>query len=102
MLLNMYSVFDSASGIYDRPFFAVSDGAALRSFGDICLDAEHPIGKHPEHYSLFHCGSFNDNDCCFNLVDRTCLSTGLECVAQSRTVDKGAQLDLVKEIADAS
>lgn len=61
MLLLMFSVHDSVSGIYDRPFVARAEGDAVRSFGDIAKDKEHPIGKHPEHFSLFHVGMWNDN-----------------------------------------
>ena len=57
-----YSVFDSASDTYDRPFFAQSDGQAMRSFGDIAVNAEHPIGQHPADYTLFRVGSWDDNE----------------------------------------
>ena len=53
MRLNVYTIFDSASSAYMRPFFMSSDGQALRSFTDISQDAEHEVGKHPEDYSLF-------------------------------------------------
>ena len=61
MRLNVYCVFDRASGIYDRPWCANSDGAATRSFTDICSDADHPIGKHPEDYTLFRIGTWSDD-----------------------------------------
>ena len=53
MILFSYSVFDRCSGAYDRPFFAISDAAAIRSFSDIAVAADHPIGAHPEDYTLF-------------------------------------------------
>ncbi len=52
---------DSETGVYDRPFVGNADAMALRGFGDICSDADHPFGKHPEHYSLFRVGTFDDN-----------------------------------------
>jgi len=57
---NIYTVKDSCAGFYQRPFTAQSDGAAMREFADIAKDREHPIGKHPEHYSLWRLGTFND------------------------------------------
>lgn len=60
MKINAYTIFDSCSGAYSRPFFAAADGEAVRNFGDIASDAEHPIGKHPEHYSLYRSGTFDD------------------------------------------
>ncbi len=61
MLLLMFTVHDSCSGVYDRPFVARSEGDAIRSFGDIAKDDSHPIGKHPEHFKLFRIGTYNDN-----------------------------------------
>ena len=54
MIHKMYGVFDSASGVYDRPFVAISHGQAIRSFGDIAVAADHPIGQHPEDFSLVY------------------------------------------------
>lgn len=62
MRQNIYSIFDSALGAYLRPFFAASDGVALRSFTDIATDAEHPIGQHPEHYTLVRIGTYEDEN----------------------------------------
>ena len=75
MLLHLYCVFDVKSGVYDRPFCSVSDGVALRSFTDICLDADHPVGMHPEDYSLYWLGAFNDNDASLAIPDKKCLGT---------------------------
>lgn len=60
MIQQIYSVYDSASGIYQRPFVGQSHGQVTRSFTDIACDADHEIGKHPEDYTLFCLGSFND------------------------------------------
>lgn len=100
MRMFLYSVFDSCSGLYDRPFVAVADGAAIRSFGDIAVDAEHPVGVHPEHFSLFRLGEFDDNKGEVLGKDRVCLCTALERVSESRKVVKEAQLDLVESIKE--
>lgn len=98
MRLNVYSVYDVAAGAYARPFFSQSDGEALRSFCDIAVDAEHPIGKHPEDYSLFRVGQWDDNK--GKLVGEApeCLSTGMEAVARVQKVDKAAVANLEKEL----
>ena len=57
MKLFVFAVFDSASGVYDRPFVSRAEGEAVRGFADIAKDDTHPIGKHPEHFSLFRIGS---------------------------------------------
>ncbi len=87
MKLNVYSIFDTASGLYSRPFFTQSDPEAMRSFTDIAVDADHPIGKHPEDYSLFRLGTFDDDSGKLNKEDPECLCTALERISFSRSVD---------------
>jgi len=84
MKLNTYSIYDTASALYSRPFFTQSDGEAIRSFSDICQDAEHPIGKHPECYTLVRIGMFDDATGKFSDELNESLKTGLEAIAQSK------------------
>lgn len=92
MKLNIYSIYDTATGAYMRPFFAPADGMATRSFKDIATDATHEVGKHPEDYSLWRLGIFDDNKGTITPEDRECLCTALELVALSRKIEPG-QLD---------
>ena len=101
MRLNVYTIFDTASGAYMRPFFAMSDGEALRGFKDISLDADHAIGKHPEDYSLWRIGTFNDNTAKIEGEAKECLATALELVASAQRVDQEAHEKLNGEIKDA-
>ncbi len=98
MKLNIYSIFDTAAGLYSRPILCSSDGEAMRVFFDLTGDAEHPVGRHPEDYSLFRLGIFDDT--IGNLINEgnECLSTGLEAVAKNRKLNSGKQMDLVEEI----
>lgn len=86
MKQNIYSIFDSAAGAYMRPFFAISDALALRSFGDICCDADHPVGQHPKDYTLFRVGIFDDNN--GQLIPETpeALRNGLTMVKDSQKI----------------
>jgi len=88
MKLNIYSIFDTASGLYSRPFFTQSDAEAMRSFSDIAEDAEHPIGKHPEDYSLFRIGVFDDTNGHFVDENNECLVTALETVSKGRNIKR--------------
>lgn len=88
MKLTIYSVYDTAAGLYSRPFFTQTDAEARRSFNDIAMDAEHPIGKHPEDYSLFRIGIFDDNTGLLSNEANECLCTGLEMVAASRNIQR--------------
>ena len=96
MKLNAYTIYDVASGIYMRPFFSQADGQAMRGFKDIALDADHEVGKHPEDYTLYRVGSFNDVTGVMASEELEKLITGLECVASSRNVNK-ENLDLLNK-----
>lgn len=61
MELKVFTVFDSASEAYMQPIFALAEGVARRSFADAVNDPSTPFGQHPEHYTLFHVGKFDDN-----------------------------------------
>ncbi len=84
MKLNMYSIFDTASGTYNRPLFARADGEIMREFQNLCTDKEHPCGQHPEDYSLFRLAIFNDLTGMVTNEDNECLSTGLEMLALNK------------------
>ncbi len=94
MKLNIYTIFDTASGAYMRPFFLQSDGQAMRLFKDMASDAEHEIGKHPEDYSLFRIGIYDDNKAELIPEQRECLATALEVLADSKAVDKDKIRDM--------
>lgn len=81
MKTKIYSIFDTASGIYLRPTFARADGEIMREFSNLCADPNHAIGQHPEDYSLFRLGNFDDQGGKIQNEDNECLATGLEMVA---------------------
>lgn len=93
MNLVAYCIFDSASGAYDRPFFANSDGAAMRSFGDICVAADHPIGQHPADYTLFRIGRYDDSNANLEGESPSRLANGVEMVAKSKIIEPGSLLN---------
>lgn len=98
MKLNIYSIYDTATATYMRPFFMQSDGQATRAFSDIALDADHDIGRHPEDYTLHRIGVFDDQKAKLTQEDPDCLATALELIALARkNVRKTDQLDLLNE-----
>ena len=88
MKTQLYSIYDTASGIYDKVVFAPSDGIVTREFQDLCTSADHPYGQHPEDYSLFRLGSFDNLTGTVTDEKNECLATGLELVALSRNVNR--------------
>lgn len=61
MKLKVFSVYDSKVQAYMQPFYAVTVGAASRSFADACLDESSQMAKHPEDYTFFQVGEFDDS-----------------------------------------
>lgn len=60
MIHKIYAVFDSKAGTYTPPFFQHQEAMAIRTFGDCCNDTGHTFGKHPEDYTLFNLGIYDD------------------------------------------
>ena len=87
---NVYSVYDRASGVYDRPWVAHSDAAAQRAFSDIALDAEHPIGKHPDDFTLFRIGTWTDDKGLLVGETPEKVINGAEVVSASQKIEPGS------------
>lgn len=63
MILNVYSVFDSKLASFGRPWYEMTDASAIRVFSDAVNDNSNPANqwyKHPEDFSLYKLGVFND------------------------------------------
>lgn len=94
MKLNSYTIFDTATGAYMRPFFMLADGQAERAFLDLANDPEHEIGKHPEDYYLMRNGIFDDQTGRYTPEELETLMTGLEAVSAGRKRNPNLDLDL--------
>lgn len=63
------TVLDMVAGQYGRPFFAVSEGSALRGFADeVNSNTESMLYKHPSDFQLFMLGEFDDSNAQFELI----------------------------------
>lgn len=61
MKLNAYTLFDNKALQYHPPFFAATDGSAIRSITDLVADSNTGPGRHPGDYVLYCCGTYDDN-----------------------------------------
>ena len=55
-----YAVYDRKAEMYMPPFLEVKDGTAIRALQDAIASKDHPFAKHPEDFSLFQLGVFDD------------------------------------------
>ena len=84
--MDIFTVYDSKSGAYMRPFYARSKGEAIRSFttevnsgSDTSL-----VAQYPADFTLFHLGSFDDEKASFDLLPTpVSLGVALEFAAAS-------------------
>jgi len=61
MKLNIYTIYDDAAKAYMQPFMFQTDGLAVRAFSDnINSDKSNNISEHPEQFTLFKIGEFDD------------------------------------------
>lgn len=60
MILRAYSIYDLKALQYHPPFFASTNGAAVRSLADLASDTNTTIGRHPADYMLFCVGQYDD------------------------------------------
>lgn len=95
-MLNAFTIRDSAAEAYMRPFFAQSPGAAIRSFSDLVNDPEHPIGQHPEDYTLFQIGEFEELSGVLEVYEPRSLGNGIQYVKR----EHGEQIPLTLEEVD--
>ncbi|AXL15300.1 nonstructural protein [Microviridae sp.] len=61
MIHKIYTVYDTKAEAFLPPFFMHKEGMALRIFQECLENEEHQFGKHPEDYTLFYAGEFDDN-----------------------------------------
>jgi len=60
-MTKVYTVYDSKTEAYLQPFFMASNGAALRAFIDAVNDPASAFGKHPEDFTLFELGTWDES-----------------------------------------
>jgi len=47
------------------PFYFKTAGQATRAFEESCNDPQHQFNKHPEDFTLFELGTYDDNTAAF-------------------------------------
>ena len=60
MKINLYVIHDAVAAIYNKPFYLVNDQVALRSAGALAMDENSEISKHPEDYTMWCIGEYED------------------------------------------
>lgn len=56
----LYSIFDSKSGIYAAPFVETNKGSAIRAINELIARGDSTPAKYPEDFQLVHLGSYDE------------------------------------------
>lgn len=94
MIHRIFSIYDTKAKAYLPPFILPEEAMAVRTFGDCVNRDDHQFHAHPEDYSLFCLGIFDDKigEIVHNAPE--IVATGLELVD---TTKPSAQLNLVTD-----
>lgn len=69
MIYGVFTVYDSCAKAYLPPFILPQVAMAERTFAD-CVNSEgHQFNAHPDHYTLFQIGTFDDNTSHFERME---------------------------------
>jgi hypothetical protein len=68
MIHNVFSIYDSKAAAYLPPFILPRIEMGQRVFSDAINSKDHQFGKHPEDYTLFHLGTFDDERAYFEAL----------------------------------
>ena len=90
----MFVIYDEKAQAYLQPWFLHQSGMATRVFSDCINDPEHNFGRHPEDYTLFNIGEFDDSNANINLHPPKSMGNGIEFKKQTTEED---QLDFIEQ-----
>lgn len=69
MRLRAYTLYDMKSVQHHAPFYAPTDGAAIRLVSDLANDLGTIVGRHPSDHVLYYVGDWDDEKGVFTPTD---------------------------------
>ena len=84
MIHKIFAVYDSKAETYTPPYFQHKEAMAIRSFADCCNDPGHTFGVHPEDYTLYNLGEYDDSLGTITQDKITAVTGGLQLVNQEK------------------
>ena len=78
--MKIYTINDSKAAFYGQPFYARSNGEAIRTFeGAVRTDTpDNQLNKYPADFSLFEIGEFDEQTGKITAIDPKHLVNGLD------------------------
>lgn len=104
MIVKVYSIFDSKLATYGRPWYEMTDSAAIRAFSDAISDGSNPnnqFHKHPEDFSLYYLGDYDDQKGTFDVGRPPVSLVTASAIVASRRNGGGAEDMMPPELVDS-
>ena len=76
MKQQVFSIYDAKAQAYFPPFYLHNSQMAIRQFGDMVNDPESRVSKHPEDYTLFNLGEWDDQTSNYKIAKNSPESLG--------------------------
>lgn len=84
MKFKLFAIYDDKVQAYTVPFAKPTVGSGIRTFDDLVNNPESDIGRHPEDYTLFLIGEYDDQTAQVTMKEPTSsLGNGRQMVRQS-------------------
>jgi hypothetical protein len=74
MKLNAYVIRDKKAGFYNNPFYLHNDDIAKRTMTDLVNDPESQINHHPEDFSIWKVGVYDNEIALFEPCELECIA----------------------------
>ena len=106
MKLKMYSIYDSIAQAFMKPMYFHNDGEALRIFEQAVNDEnkENMIYKHPEQFTLFSIGEWDDKVAMVEqkTQEHKPIGIGIEYKKEEKTTDLEEIKKLIQELGNVT
>lgn len=98
--LHVFAIYDSAVSLFAAPFYMRSRGEAFRAFQDLVNDGKSSVSLHPEYYTMFELGTYEEEGAKFEFLtapERVALAVDLRVEIANVTGGKLKPLSMTKE-----
>ncbi len=83
MIYGVYSIFDTAAGVFTAPTIDISDASAVRAFWQAVANSGSVMNFKPEDFVLYQVGTFNvETGVLDAMVPPSRLAYGFDCALQ--------------------
>lgn len=83
--MKIYVVHDVQANVFGTPQFMLTDGIALRTVSDLIKDPASILAKHPEDFSLYMIGEYDEASGTIKAMDRPSLVIRVNSLVTDKT-----------------